>query len=153
MPDSAWFYLSSVALCTISSSRFRGKLKFLEANFINASAPIVLTVSIMCSQGLDSAFGKATVIQLIIFVITLTRHDQNRINSATTFQSIAPYLRIGIPRIPGDFLIQALFSIPLVLYSTSNASSSQIGDFGFVLALLGVVIQIANPIGFVYLPI
>lgn len=149
LPIAAWPYLLSLVGCTISIARLRGKLQFVEANILVTALSLSLALSIFLCDSLARAFALASCIQISLFLLSI-RHFKKE--SEVGDPTLNRYLGIGLPRLPGDFLFQALFSLPLLCLAKFETNPTLIGDFGFTIALFNMITQVAKPVSFVYLP-
>ena len=158
--DKAYWYLSLplslmiVGLCvhTVVCGYFRGHMAMNRANvlqFINlAVVPVISFI----------AFGHslARVLRAIGLISTLTASiglflTPVRAVAENNWQEAKELLRYGIQRVPGDFILVALFTLP----ATFIAHLKGVEEAGFVafgISVVTIVGAIFAPVGLVLLP-
>lgn len=150
MPLSLWIYTFTLVVLTIIIARNRGLLLFGIANYLSVLSVSILVFSVWFHNTLESAFWSASIGHFLLILMAAYHFREDRLK--LEFDKYKNYLQIGVTRLPGDFLFQAMFSIPLIYFSQFSQDSLSIGDFGFTIAVLAVVPQLLKPIGFVSLP-
>ena len=143
--------LTGTALHAIAYGYLRGRLRIQRANLlmtlnqvvaplavvalVNHSVPAILSVMGLTWIGISLAF-------LAFMPMSLTGVGDR----------MAELARYGIPRVPGDFLQLALFTVPGILVA-HVAGIAAAGIVAFGVAALGIIGSAVSPINFIMLPV
>jgi O-antigen/teichoic acid export membrane protein len=140
------------ALHTIVYSYFRGILNMHAANllqFVNFGL-MPLAVFLFYSKSVQSLLAALGIFSLAVAGVALLFTPWKAVAKDNRTQ-VKELLRFGIQRVPGDFILMALFALP----ATFVAHRSGIHAAGFVafgISMLNVIGSFFSPFGLVLLP-
>ena len=145
--------LIGLSLHVLIYSYYRGQLFMKKANILQIiNLGIAPLVGFLFAKSPEDANLNYGLIMLIItFPIAIKIILKSNIFDSKIYIDSKKLIKYGIQRVPGDFGIMALFSLP-VLISTHIFGVTTGGYIAFGIALLNMSGQIATPVGIVMLP-
>jgi len=143
-----------VALCihTVVCGYFRGHMDMNRANllqFVNLALVPILSFLVIGSS-LSRTLTSIGVISTLVSVVGLLKTPFRAI-ALNNLKEAGELVRYGIQRVPGDFVLMALFTLP----ATFVAHLKGVQEAGFVAFGISVVSMIGSvfaPVGLVLLP-
>lgn len=144
--------VSGMSLHAIVYSYFRGMLEMRAANllqFVNLGL-MPLAVFILFSKSVESLLTALGILFLAVGGVALLFTPWKSAVKDNRAQ-VKALLRFGIQRVPGDFILMALFAMP----ATFVAHRSGIRAAGFVafgISMLNVIGSFFSPFGLILLP-
>ncbi len=144
--------LLSLSIHAVVCAYFRGRLATSRANFLQFINLAVVPVLAFSTFGSSLAAALTAMGLMCTFVVlgALVTTPINAIRS-NNFKEAKELVRYGIQRVPGDFILMALFTLP----ATFVAHLSGVQEAGFVAFGISVVSMIGGafaPVGYVLLP-
>ena len=144
-------------LHTLVYNYFRGTFRMVTANLLRLfSFGVVPPVTVCVTNG--SAVKSLmlmgvlwTSINLVSVTMILSRLLSNATTSNSNKKYILNLLRYGLPRVPGEFALFGLFSIPVFIIS-HKYGIEEAGYYSFSLSLLQIFGGVFASIGIVLLP-
>ena len=141
-----------LSLHTLAYAYFRGQLAMTRANLLQlvnyAAVPVL--VFFLVGNHAASVLLWLGVLWTLVASVAL---GFTPIGQALTFQAeeLRELLRFGIQRVPGDFILMALLSLPVV-FVAHRAGMQQAGFVAFGISVLAMIGALVSPIGLVLLP-
>jgi len=143
--------LTGTALHAVVYAYLRGSLRILAANLLMTLNQVLVPLAVV---GLSNfavpsillAMGLSWIGISLVFLVSMPM-------SLTDLGGrLSELVRYGIPRVPGDFLQVALFSIPSILVA-HVAGIAVAGMVAFGVAALGIVGSAVSPVNVILLPV
>lgn len=137
-------------------SFFRGLLRFKDAAALVGVTATAVPAAVLISDSASDIFFIAAVFTMLanaIFFLYVSKRIRNTWKETlrTARSETRPLANYGIPRVPGDLALQALFVAPILL--ANYAYSISIGSYiAFALVFIGLANTVLSPISFVLLP-
>jgi O-antigen/teichoic acid export membrane protein len=141
-----------LSLHTLACGYFRGRMAMNRANllqFFNL-ALIPLLVFIFAHRHLDHILLAIGGLWTIVAGGTLAA-TAARIPAPYTVGDAKDLLSYGVQRIPGDFTLVALFSLPVTVVAHLQGVQ-QAGYLAFAISVLSMICAVFQPVGLVLLP-
>lgn len=136
-------------------SYFRGIYIIKEANLlvvINAISQILLVMLVKTIYQYIVLSSVVVFLISILFLLFKSSFIQElRACRKSDFFSIKKQFVYGALRVPGDFSLEGLSSLP-VIYTTTSFGISMGGQMAYALTIFGLVLSVMSPINFIMLP-
>lgn len=144
--------VAGTALHAIAYSYFRGNLHMRSANLLQLVnfGLMPLAVFVFLNKSVESVLTSLGILSLGVAATALA-FTPWRSTARDSRQQMKELMRFGIQRVPGDFILMALFALP----ATFVAHRSGIRAAGFVafgISMLNVIGSFFSPFGLILLP-
>ncbi|MGH7524645.1 MAG: lipopolysaccharide biosynthesis protein, partial [Gemmatimonadales bacterium] len=149
------FALPGIALHGVAYGYFRGRLHLAAANTLQVVNLGVIPVAILLMPGISvtgamrALAGGWIGVALLALAVPLARALKQR--SGGVPGAVRTLLRYGLPRVPGEFALAALYSLPTTLAAHFGGVTAA-GFVGLGVALLSAVGSVYAPLGQIVLP-
>lgn len=137
-------------------SFLRGNLKIEQSNYLTIINAIIPIASLLLFPSATSFLVSCSLLYCFSGFVILFRtyRIQTFIDSfriKTLVPKVTSLLKIGVPRVPGDFALEALLTIPITL--TAHYSGSwEASLLAFSLTILTMCVSLLSPINLILLP-
>lgn len=149
--------LGGLAMHTMAYSVFRGRSEMHVANvlqlFINGLVPVAsFLVAPHSAAAVLTTMGSIWMVSTgAVIVAILLRSRSDPPSEQGVVQHLRLLLRFGLPRVPGEFALGGLFSLPALIALRVHGVVPA-GQFSAGIAVLTIVSSVFAPIGLVLLP-
>ena len=141
-----------LSLHTVACGYFRGHMKMNHANLLQfvdiALLPILIFV--LAHRSLDHILLTIGLLWTAISGATLTA-TAARIPRRSISNEARDLLKYGVQRVPGDFTLVALFTLPVTIVAHLDGVQ-QAGYLAFAISVLSMICAVFQPVGLVLLP-
>ena len=142
------------ALTALCYAYYRGKISFFKANSIAViNMGIIPLISFFINKSLAGILlfnGLAGIMLSVVYIFAILRGSGLGFSGLLT--SAKDLLLFGTQRVPGEFGMAALLSLP-ALIALHSLGIEKAGYIAFGLSIMNAVGQLFSPIGLVFLPI
>lgn len=145
--------LFGLVMTTACYSLFRGKLQMVSANILQiVSTGIIPVLAFVFCSSLRSVFLLTGVMWIavsalfMVFIIRNIDWDMSEFSQCT--HDLVSY---GSKRVPGDFFLSALFTLPAT-FATHLSGVKEAGYIAFGISMLNMAGTAFGPIGLILLP-
>jgi len=145
--------LLGLSLHVLVYSYFRGKLEMTKANILQLiNLGIIPLLGFYFSNSAEEVYYYAGILSILFLTpIIIKLLYQNKFVFSDIFLNTKQLLLYGIQRVPGDFGIMALFSLPVLI--ATHIYGIEIGGYtAFGIAMLNMSGQAVAPLGVIFLP-
>lgn len=135
---------------------FRGQLEFGRANVVQLVNVGFLPLLVLSWPGLSVVAvtywigGLWTLLAAVQLVVGL-RRAEGQVTGAAMAAAARELLAYGLPRVPGEFALSALFTFPLFVLA-HRAGIAPAGQLGFAVSLVMLISTAFTPLGVFVLP-
>jgi len=135
---------------------FRGQFDIRRANIVQALNAGLMPLLVLSSSGLSVVSathwigGLWTLLAAVQLVIGL-RQATGPVSPAAVGIAARELLAYGLPRVPGEFALSALFTIPVSMLAR-RAGIAAAGQLGFAISLVMLIATAFAPLGVFVLP-
>ena len=140
-----------LSLHTVACGYFRGNLKMHCANLLQffnlALAPLL--VFVFAHRSLDEILVLTGTIWTITSCLAIAATIQTPLSGSSG--EARDLLCYGIQRIPGDFTLVALFTLPVTVVAHVQGTN-EAGYLSFAISVLSMICAVFQPVGLVLLP-
>jgi O-antigen/teichoic acid export membrane protein len=144
-----------IVLHSVAYGYFRGRLQMLTANalqIVNLGVVPVLIFAIPHITVLQAVIALAACWNVVAIVaIAGPLWSAVRESHGSSMPAVRELLRYGLPRVPGEFALAALFALPTTL-AAHFGGIEQAGFVGLGVSLLSLVGSMFAPLGQIVLP-
>lgn len=148
---------TGLVLHGLAYGMLRGRLSMVKANLLQALNLGVLPLLVLAWPGWTvptvlSGLGCAWILTssaTIASVLRSTGHLSDGVSG--TGEAARALLWYGLPRVPGEFALGALFTLP-VTFAAHRAGAAQAGFIGLGISLLSMAGSLFAPLGQIVLP-
>lgn len=140
-------------LQSIGYGYLRGFLRMIEANIYQfANLGILPALCFFLTSSVEAYFYCLAMLSILLFAFFIFRI---RKELHFSFEGIFPYIKklftYGVQRMPGDFALGSLFTLPAI-FVAHDKGVIQAGYIAFAVSLLKLVGSLFGPIGLIFLP-
>ncbi len=135
---------------------FRGQLDLRRANLVQFLSVGVLPLGVLSWPGLSPVEATYWIggLWTLFATIALTigvRRGTGAVTGPAVRAAAGELLGYGLPRVPGEFALSALFTVPVAVMAR-RSGVAEAGQLGFALSLVSLVSAAFAPLGVFVLP-
>ena len=149
------FALPGIVLHGVAYGYFRGRLRLVEANALQVINLGVVPLAVFAVPNLPVLHVVLLLAALwtLVALAAIARPLIEAVSQgvADVGPAVRELLRYGLPRVPGEFALAALFSLPTTIAAHSGGVE-QAGFVGLAVSLLSMVGSMFAPLGQIVLP-
>ncbi|MEY4902691.1 MAG: hypothetical protein RLZZ292_506 [Bacteroidota bacterium] len=148
-------YILVQLLAGVIFSYLRGRLWVMSSNILTFSNSLAPIIAILVSQTTLQILLVTTffflLTPLILFLFVIKKENYNLPQEANLKQESSALLKIGIPRIPGDFALEALLTVP-VTFTAHHSGTWTASIVAFGITIITMCVSFLAPINLLLLP-